>query len=58
MDGDNQVRANDKKEEGEEEEVQIPFSRPTAYPQQRRLMSAIYRCIDKGGIGVFESPTG
>ena len=28
------------------------------YPQQHDLMTALYSCLDEGGVGIFESPTG
>ena len=28
------------------------------YPQQLLLMRAVYDCLERGGVGVFESPTG
>lgn len=34
---------------------QFPYS---AYPIQVDLMNAIYKAIDEGKIGLFESPTG
>jgi len=36
-----------------------PFGFPfPPYGVQESLMSDIYRCLDEGGVGVFESPTG
>jgi Rad3-related DNA helicase len=28
------------------------------YPIQREFMNALYECLDKGQVGIFESPTG
>jgi chromosome transmission fidelity protein 1 len=39
----------------EEKDFNFPF---TPYPIQKELMAAIYRCIDEGKVGIFESPTG
>ena len=36
-----------------------PFGFPfPPYDVQLQLMRELYRCLDEGGIGVFESPTG
>ena len=40
-----------------EEEHAFGFPFPP-YDVQESLMQELYRCLDEGGIGVFESPTG
>ncbi|KAL1503232.1 hypothetical protein AB1Y20_011288 [Prymnesium parvum] len=36
-----------------------PFGFPfPPYPQQETLMRDLYQCLDDGGVGIFESPTG
>lgn len=39
----------------EEPAIPFPFE---PYDVQKQLMSKIYATLDKGGIGIFESPTG
>ena len=34
----------------------FPYEQP--YPEQLKLMNAIYECINSSSIGLFESPTG
>lgn len=42
---------------GEEEHPAIPFPFEP-YDVQKQLMRKIYSTLEKGGIGIFESPTG
>lgn len=42
---------------GSEAPLAIPFPFPP-YDVQTRLMRKIYDTLERGGIGVFESPTG
>lgn len=39
----------------EEPAIPFPFE---PYDVQKQLMSKIYATLEKGGIGIFESPTG
>jgi len=45
--------------EGKEEQGKIDFHHPyTPYDIQETFMNTVYEVIEKGGVGILESPTG